>query len=229
MPRDPSRGRRRSLLARGEAPAAPENLRDHLKAFLAFLELNRNVSVHTVRAYDSDVARYFAFLAAERGRRISELRPADLDGASVRAWVGSLNRAGQARATVARKLSGARAFVQYLRREGVITADPTAAAVAPRLDKTIPVHLSEAEITTLLDSIDAGTALGRRDRAMFELYIGKPKVVHPLAAHFDLHTRCIDSHKLTFGGSHRHRNEIACVATAKFQHATVLRRWGRQR
>lgn len=170
MPRDPSRGRRRSLLARGEAPAAPENLRDHLKAFLAFLELNRNVSVHTVRAYDSDVARSFAFLAAERGRRISELRPADLDGASVRAWVGLLNRAGQARATVARKLSGARAFVQYLRREGVITADPTAAAVAPRLDKTIPVHLSEAEITTLLDSIDAGTALGRRDRAMFELF-----------------------------------------------------------
>lgn len=195
MPRDPSRGRRRSLLARGEAPAAPGNLRDHLKAFLAFLELNRNVSVHTVRAYDSDVARYLAFLAAERSRRISELRPADLDGASVRAWVGSLNRAGQARATVARKLSGARAFVQYLRREGVITADPTAAAVPPRLDKTIPVHLSEAEITTLLDSIDTGTALGRRDRAMFELFYASGLRLSELVGvdleDIDLHARLV--------------------------------------
>ena len=43
-------------------------------------------------------------------------------------------------------------------------------AVAPKLDKTIPVHLSETEMTTLLDGIDSRTPLGRRDRAMFELF-----------------------------------------------------------
>lgn len=170
MPGEAPRSRRRSLLARGEAPADPETLRDHLKAFLAFLELNRNVSSHTVRAYDSDVVQYLACLAAERGRKISELRPSDLDGASVRSWVASLNRGGQSRATVARKLSGVRSFMQYLRREDVLTADPTVAAVAPRLDKTIPVHLSETEMSALLESIDAGTPLGRRDRAIFELF-----------------------------------------------------------
>ncbi len=88
----------------------------------------------------------------------------------MRAWMVSLNRAGQARTTVARKLSGVRAFVHYLRREDVIDGDPTLAAVAPKLDKTIPVHLSEIEITALLDAIDVGTPLGRRDRAMFELF-----------------------------------------------------------
>jgi len=162
--------RRRSLLARGAAPEAPANLRDHLKAFLAFLELNRNVSPHTVRAYDSDVGQCLAWLAAEHDTRISRLQPGDLDSAAVRTWVASLNKAGQARASVARKLSGVRAFVHYLRREGVIGTDPTAVAVAPKLAKTIPVHLSEAEIATLLDSIDTRTPLGRRDRAMFELF-----------------------------------------------------------
>jgi len=170
MPHHAPRARRRSLLARGDAPLVPESLRDHLKAFLAFLEFNLNVSVHTVRAYDSDVAQYLAWLAGERSRKISELRPSDLDSASVRAWVSTLNRAEQARTTVARKLSGVRAFVRYLQREQIIAADPTAAAVAPRLDRTIPVHLSEAEMITFLESIDGATPLGRRDRAMFELF-----------------------------------------------------------
>jgi integrase/recombinase XerC len=160
----------RGLLARGDVADVPDNLREHLKAFLRFLELNRNVSPHTVRAYEIDVAQYLAWVASGRDVRISQLAAAQLDGLSVRDWVAALNRAGQARTTVARKLSGARAFMHYLRREGVIENDPTAAAVAPKLDKTIPVHLSETEIAALLDSVDTRTPLGRRDRAMFELF-----------------------------------------------------------
>ena len=169
--RVPPRGAgRRGLLTRGDAAAVPENLREHLKQFLRFLELNRNVSPHTVRAYENDVAQYLAWVASAQAVRISQIQPSELDGLSVRDWVAALNKAGQARATVARKLSGARAFMQYLRREGVIEHDPTAAAVAPKRDRTIPVHLSESEMVTLLDSIDTRTPLGRRDRAMFELF-----------------------------------------------------------
>jgi integrase/recombinase XerC len=168
--RDRPRPARRGLLTRGAGPELPETLRDHLRAFLGFLELNRNVSPHTIRAYEGDVTQYLAWVASSKDVRISALGVGDLDGVSVRAWVAALNRAGQARASVARKLSGARAFMQYLRREGLIENDPTAAALAPKLDKTIPVHLSESEVTLLLESIDTRTPLGRRDRAMFELF-----------------------------------------------------------
>jgi integrase/recombinase XerC len=168
--REPQGPARRRLLARGDIPDLPETLRDHLKAFLRFLELNRNVSPHTIRAYEGDVSQYLAWVASGRGVRISLLGTGDLNGISVRDWVAALNRAGQARASVARKLSGARAFMQYLRREGIIEHDPTAAAVAPKLDKTIPLHLSESEVTVLLESIDTRGPLGRRDRAMFELF-----------------------------------------------------------
>jgi integrase/recombinase XerC len=194
MRQRPAAGRR-GLLSRGDPPDAPENLRDHLKGFLAFLELNRNVSPHTVRAYDSDIAQYLAWRASDCGRRISQLQPTDLDGASMRAWMASLNRAGQARTTVARKLSGVRAFVHYLRREEVIDGDPTLAAVAPRLDKTIPVHLSEVEITALLEAIDVATPLGRRDRAMFELFYASglrlSEVVGVDLEDVDLHARLV--------------------------------------
>ena len=48
-------------------------MRDHLKEFLAYLKLNRHVSPHTVRAYDSDVTQYLAFVASETGKKMSAL------------------------------------------------------------------------------------------------------------------------------------------------------------
>jgi integrase/recombinase XerC len=141
-----------------------------VKAFLDHLTFNRHLSAHSVRAYASDVEQYLHGVAAAAGKRVPALAAADLDPASVRAFVVELNRSGQARASVARKLSGVRAFLRYLRREGQVDSDPAAAVVAPRLDRTIPRHLSEAEMRRLLDTPDPSTPLGRRDRAILELF-----------------------------------------------------------
>ena len=145
-------------------------MRDHLKAFLAYLKLNRHVSPHTVRAYESDVTQYLAWVASEKDRKISQLTPTDLDMTSVRSHMVDLNRAGKARSSVARKLSALRTFVKYLRREDLIDHDPAAMAVAPKRDQTIPVHLSEPEITRLIEMPNTGDPLGRRDRAILELF-----------------------------------------------------------
>ena len=144
-------------------------MRDLLKDFLDYLRYNRNASAHTIRAYESDITRYLAWLASERDRRIGELTLDDLEPASIRAHVADLGRAGEARSTVARKLSALRSFVRYLRREGHLHRDPTALAVAPRREQTLPVHLTEAEMTKLLETPSAGDPLGRRDRAILEL------------------------------------------------------------
>ncbi|MBM3782130.1 MAG: tyrosine recombinase [Acidobacteria bacterium] len=164
-----SHGRRRTSRDAGLGDEAPSHLRDHLRAFLDYLSLNLNLSPHTVRAYDADVSQYLSWVASTQGTRLSAVAPQTLDADSVRGWLAGLNRVGQARASVARKLSAVRAFMRYLRRETVVAADPTQAAVAPRLDRTIPVHLSETEMATLLDSIDTATPAGARDRALFEL------------------------------------------------------------
>ena len=145
-------------------------MRDHLKSFLAYLTLNRHLSPHTVRAYESDVTEYLAWVAAETGKKMSQLAPGDLDMTSVRGHVAGLNSAGKARASVARKLSALKTFVRYLRREELIEHDPTAMAVAPKRDHTIPVFLSEPEITRLIETPNTGDPLGRRDRAILELF-----------------------------------------------------------
>ena len=118
---------------------SPEAMRDHLKAFLAYLKLNRNVSPHTVRAYESDVDAV-PRLGGRRGRQedLGSSGPPISTWTSVRSHLVDLNRAGKARASVARKLSALRTFVTYLRREDLIEHDPAAMAVAPKRDQTHP-------------------------------------------------------------------------------------------
>ena len=94
----------------------------HLKAFLQFLRLNRNASVHTVRAYESDLTQFLGHVSAGSGVIASELRPASLDRAALRSFLGDLHKQGQSRASAARKLAAARTFLRYLRREGLIDA-----------------------------------------------------------------------------------------------------------
>ena len=142
---------------------------EQLREFLDYIRLNRNASAHTVAAYESDLSQFLAFAGHERGTR-EALEPKHLDLALIRGFLAELYRQGQARASVARKVSALRTFVRYLRREGWIESDPAALAVAPKREQKVPAHLSVDEMSRLLDAPDAATPLGRRDRAILELF-----------------------------------------------------------
>ena len=141
-----------------------------LEAFISHLRLNRNTSVHTSAAYQSDLTQLIEFAAGHLGKPLKRLRPRDIDLAVIRAYMAELYRLGQSRASVARKLSALRTFVRFLRREGWIDTDPSALAQAPRREHKVPAHLSMDEMTTLLEAPDVSTPLGRRDRAILELF-----------------------------------------------------------
>jgi len=142
---------------------------EQLREFLDYIRLNRNASAHTVAAYESDLSQFLAFAGHERGTR-EALEPKHLDLALIRGFLAELYRQGQARASVARKVSALRTFVRYLRREGWIESDPAALAVAPKREQKVPAHLSVDEMSRLLDAPDAAMPLGRRDRAILELF-----------------------------------------------------------
>ena len=141
-----------------------------LQAFLEYLRLNRNASAHTSAAYESDVTQFLAFAAEYRGTTIAALDPTHVELGTIRAFMADLYRQGHARTSVARKLSALRAFGRYLRREGWIESDPAALAVGPKREQKIPAHLSVDEMSRLLEMPDVSTALGRRDRAILELF-----------------------------------------------------------
>ena len=143
---------------------------DYLKAFLKYLALNRSVSRHTVRAYESDLSQFFAHAAAGARVKLRDLAPSALDRSAIRSFLSTANAKGQSRATAARKLAAIRTFLKYLRREDAISSDPGSLVRTPRREVRIPAHLSEEEMVRLLDAPDASEPLGRRDKAMVELF-----------------------------------------------------------
>jgi integrase/recombinase XerC len=142
---------------------------EQLRGFLDYIRLNRNASPHTVAAYASDLSQFIAFAGEHTGRRHA-LQPKHLSLEVIRGYLGELYRQGQARTSVARKVSALRTFTRYLRREGFIDADPAVLAVAPKREQKVPAHLSVDEMSQLLETPDISTPLGRRDRAILELF-----------------------------------------------------------
>jgi integrase/recombinase XerC len=145
-------------------------MEQHLRNFLDYIALNRNASAHTVAAYESDLSQFLAFAARHLDIEPGNLEPGNLELSTVRAFMADLYKQGQARASVARKLSALRAFGRYMKREGWIEFDPSALAVAPRREQKVPAHLTVDEMSRLLDMPDTTTPLGRRDRAWLELF-----------------------------------------------------------
>ncbi len=143
---------------------------DCLKDFLQYLQLNRNVSAHTVSAYRSDLTQFVAHVADLAGVTAHSLAPAALDRGAIRSFLAALHARGQSRATAARKLASVRAFLRYLRREERIDDDPGALIATPKREVRMPTHLSEGEMRQLLEAPCGDDPLGRRDRAILELF-----------------------------------------------------------
>ena len=145
-------------------------MKECLEDFLEHLALNENASDHTVRAYESDLSQFLAFLAQQTGRKRAALVAEDFSQSSIRAFLGDRHKRGNARSSAARKLAALRTFARYLRREGILDADPAALVGTPKREQRLPAHLGEKEMTTLLEMPDVSQPLGRRDRAILELF-----------------------------------------------------------
>ena len=94
-------------------------LEEALAGFEAHLRDERGRSAHTVRAYLGDVRALLRF-AVEQG----VVEPAELDLMLLRSWLASMDRAGAARTSLARRVAAARAFTDWACRRGIVPTDP---------------------------------------------------------------------------------------------------------
>jgi integrase/recombinase XerC len=140
-----------------------------LRDFLQYLR-NRNVSPHTLTAYENDIATFLTFASQARQKPFDDLAPSDVDAFAIRSFLGELHKQRISASSSARKLSAIRTFVKFLRREELVDDDPSALVAAPRKAETIPAHLTVPEMSRLLEMPDGTNPLGRRDRAILELF-----------------------------------------------------------
>lgn len=145
------------------APAerpSPEQLVD---LYLAHLRIERNLSPNTVRAYATDLAAFLDW-TGRTGRH-----PLELDHRTLRGFLGEMDRARYARRTIARRLAAVRSFYRYLVTIGFASGSPAAALSAPKVPRHLPSVAPAGLLASLLETPDAGTPYGLRDRAILEL------------------------------------------------------------
>ncbi|WP_262106291.1 tyrosine recombinase XerC [Arthrobacter sp. Marseille-P9274] len=151
-----------------EGEELPAEFAAALEAFGRYLQAERARSEHTIRAYLGDVANLLGFAAAGSAQHL-----ADLSLSVLRSWLGSMNTAGMARATLARRAVAARTFMAWALREELIAENPSQRLKAPRRQSALPEVLQRRQMdqlfATLSDQAAEGDPVALRDRAMVEL------------------------------------------------------------
>ena len=138
-------------------------------AFGDYLNYERGFSKRTVTAYLSDLRQFVEWLNV---RGLDEVEPRCVTRVHLRAFLADRMR-DHAASSMGRSLAALRHLFRYLRKRGELEVDPSEGVRAPRMEKTLPPHLSVDGIQTLLAKDVAGdSVLGLRDQAMFEILYG---------------------------------------------------------
>lgn len=137
-----------------------------LTEFLQHLKYERNMSPHTLRNYESDLEQFRQFLFGIEKR--DDIPVEQIDRLTIREWMASLHAAGKKKASIARKLASLRTLFQFLIREGKLESNPAKMVATPKIERKLPNHLSMEDAVRFIETPDANTDLGRRDRAILE-------------------------------------------------------------
>jgi integrase/recombinase XerC len=135
-------------------------MNEYIGNFLRYLELEKGVSTHTLRAYRNDLEDFFAHVKA---------KPEDMDMLDVRGFVADQIRKGLNKSTVSRRLSSVRSFFKFLYREGHLQKNPAKLVSGPKLPKLLPKFLSVDDAFSLVEKPEGMGFAPARDRAILEL------------------------------------------------------------
>ena len=137
-----------------------------VKAFLRYLNSQRNASKHTVLAYEKDLQKF----CDHAGKGLDWRK---VDHLQIRGFLSELMGNGLSKPSTARALASLRSFYKWMGREGLVYQNPAALVSTPKLPKKLPRVPTMEEVNGLLDSaLPENAAFPARDRVIFELLYG---------------------------------------------------------
>lgn len=138
-------------------------------AFLKYLEAERNLSVHTIRAYLGDLDSFFEHLEKLDINDFSKL-----ELSHIRSWLANQQVKGGARTTLSRRAVSIRLFTKWATKKGYLAKDVGATLATPKGARTLPEVLNVADTGVAMDALATRVAeedgpLAKRDCAMVEV------------------------------------------------------------
>ena len=137
------------------------------KAIARFIRAlqERNASIHTIKAYRTDLAQFAEYIGPQSWR--------DIDHVLIRGYLANLYERGLSKTSVARGLAALRSLYRWLAQEGEVEQNPAALVATPKLPKKLPRVPTIEEVNTVLDSeMPECSAFSQRDQVILELLYG---------------------------------------------------------
>jgi tyrosine recombinase XerC len=137
----------------------------YVEKFLRYLEIEKNYSKHTLLNYSADLEHFARYLS---GANIESV-----DYLCLRKYLAALKEKNLNNRSVARRLSALRSFFKFLVREGLLKNSPLELLSSPKLDKHLPMFLTEEEALRLIQAPvpkDESDERALRDKAMLETF-----------------------------------------------------------
>ena len=135
------------------------------KRFKQYIRLEKGLSENTVDAYMRDYSTFASFIL-----RMYNVPPTKVEQYMVERYLVFLfEECRQAKTSQARKLSGVKAFFNYLLVNDKIEQSPTELISTPKRTRHLPDVLTVEEVEQIINSIPLDNTKGKRDRAMLEL------------------------------------------------------------
>jgi integrase/recombinase XerC len=146
-----------------------ENYEKLIAAFTRHLEVERSLSVHTIRAYIGDLESLVDHLQNIGVADISQLELIHL-----RSWLANQQVKGGARTTLSRRAVSVRLFTKWAVKNKYLAMDVAATLATPKGHRTLPEVLEIADAKVAMDSLatraaEEETPISLRDVAMVEL------------------------------------------------------------
>lgn len=133
--------------------------------FADYLRFERGCSENTIRAYKSDLRRWFSFCEA------AGAAPLPPSKEKVAPFLRKLTLQGKRSATIQRYAATLRSWAHFLQMDGWVDGELQLPPI-PEKEKNLPQILNEGEVERLLASCPDDSKLGLRDRALLELAYG---------------------------------------------------------
>jgi integrase/recombinase XerC len=141
-----------------------------VELFIQYLAAEKGYSKLTCQAYRRDLRDFAEYVAGADAGQTAEadaVAAADVEPLTIRGYLGFLHRKNK-KSTIGRKLASLRTFYKFLLKRGIVRENPTEAVLTPKKERAIPAYLTVDDMFRLLDSIQSGSLLDLRNRAIFE-------------------------------------------------------------
>jgi integrase/recombinase XerD len=125
--------------------------------------VEKGLAANSIASYRRDLSKFLVFL---RHRRLTV---EEVTRHHIRDFLAELAKSGLTARSKARHLVSVRNLFRFLLRDGRIRSDAAAEVDLPQIGRSLPKHLAEGEVDTLLAQPDRSTPAGLRDKAMLEL------------------------------------------------------------